>query len=51
MTLHCFNLVTSRKASIAIHHERDVLRHGALPQGPNEQLPNLMYSPFNRWRL
>ena len=49
VTLDSFDLMVSSKASVAIHHKRNVLGDRALLDGANGQLVELVRDPFC-WR-
>lgn len=48
--LYGFNVVVSRKPSVAVHDKRDMLRDGPLLEGADEKLSKLSDSPCNRGR-
>lgn len=47
MTLDSLDALRARKAAIAIHHERDMFRHSALPQRANQHLAQLPERPLD----
>ena len=51
MPLDRLNLIPSRKASIPIHHKRDMFWDGPLPHAPNKEFAKLVDAPFDGRRV
>ncbi len=49
MTFDRLNLMCPSEPSIAIHDKGHMLRNWPLSKGTDEQLPQLLDGPFDRW--